>query len=85
MIGLFVICEMGGGPMIGAWLESFDVDAHDGRGAATFTRDPSRALRFADHRAALATWKTRSRVRPWRDDGKPNRPLTAYTCEVKPL
>jgi hypothetical protein len=36
-------------------------------------------MRFADLAAAVACWKRQSTVRPLRPDGKPNRPLTAFT------
>lgn len=61
------------------WLKTFDVEAFDGRGDAEFTDDPTQALRFKDLAAAIAAWKTQSRRRPRREDGKPNRPLTAFS------
>lgn len=65
-----------GGPY---WLKSFDVDANDGRGSFTSTADPAEALRFADQAAAYEAWRTQSTVRPLREDGCDNRPLTAFT------
>lgn len=67
------------------WLESYDVDAHDGLGAAQLTQDRDKALQFDDAGAALTAWKTQSTVRPLRADGKPNRPLTAFTVEPETL
>jgi hypothetical protein len=66
----------------GQYLKSMDFEAHDGRGEAGFTEHLAEALRFADKGAALAFWKTQSKVRPMRPDGKPNRPLTASTVEI---
>lgn len=63
------------------YLKSFDVDAHRGRGSAELTEDRSEALKFGDLAAMLEAWRTQSTVRPIREDGKPNRPLTAYTIE----
>lgn len=63
------------------YLEAFDLDAHGGRGFSALTADPSKALTWPDLADVLAAWKTVSRVRPTRPDGKPNRPLTAYTIE----
>jgi hypothetical protein len=40
---------------------------------------------FEDHAAAMEVWTRQSRVRPLRPDGKPNRPLTAYTISIEPL
>jgi hypothetical protein len=64
------------------YLRDFDPDRHDGRGEIGTTRDPAKALRFSDAAAALMVWKTQSRRVPVRPDGKPNRPLTAYTVEI---
>jgi hypothetical protein len=61
---------------------SYDPDAHDGLGLAEWTTDPMEAMRFSDQAAALARWKQTSTVRPLREDGKPNRPLTAVTVSV---
>lgn len=60
----------------------YDVDARDGRGVVHLVHHVDQALQFPNAGAALAAWRTRSTVRPTRDDGKPNRPLTAYTVEV---
>lgn len=38
-------------------------------------------MRFADAGAAITAYRTQGTVRPWRDDGCPNRPLTSYTVE----
>lgn len=44
------------------------------------TDDPEKALIFADAREAILTWQGVSgRIRP---DGKPDRPLTAFTVEI---
>lgn len=65
----------------GPYLESSDPDANDGMGAETWTDDPDKAKRFAGFMDAMDCWKAQSRVRPFRDDGKPNRPLTAYSVQ----
>jgi hypothetical protein len=69
----------------GAWLASYDLNAHDGFGEARATNDPAGALRFPDVAAVFAAWKEPSTVRPLRDDGKPNRPLSAFTITAKAL
>jgi len=66
----------------GQWLMSYDPDAFDGRGEADWTVDPRQALQFPDHAAAYRCWQQTSQVRPVREDGRPNRPLTAFTAEV---
>lgn len=66
-------------PVEGQYLKSYDPEAHDGRGDATFTRDRSEAMRFSDVVAALDLWKAVPKCRPLRPDGEPNRPLTAFS------
>lgn len=65
----------------GYFLRSFDVDAHDGRGDVTWTADIVQAMRFDSFRAAMEAWRTQSTVQPLRPDGKPNRPLTAFSVQ----
>lgn len=67
------------------WLRSLDVDAHDGLGDVRLTHDREQAARFASIETAWECWTRTSTVRPLRPDGKPNRPLTAYTVEFEPV
>ena len=69
-------------PPAGAFLVSYDPDAHDGRGAALWARLPDEAMVFVDHVAAMSCWRSRSQIRPTRSDGRPNRPLTSMNIEV---
>jgi hypothetical protein len=71
--------------LAGKFLRSFDFDAEDGRGYGVFTMDGTRAKRFRDGRAAMEFWKTISKKRPLRSDGKANRPLSASTIEIVKL
>lgn len=43
------------------------------------TDDPARALWFPDLLAAMACYR---RAHGWREDGEPNRPLTAFTIQI---
>jgi hypothetical protein len=61
------------------YLATYDPEARDGRGDATWTTDRAKARRFADLRAAMECWRQVPKARPVRPDGKPNRPLTAFT------
>lgn len=61
------------------YLKDADPDGRGGRGSATFTPDLAQAKRFADVGAAIECWKAQSTKVPTRPDGKPNRPLTAYS------
>lgn len=69
-------------PVDGRWLVSCDVDAMQGRGVVKATRRKERARTFGSNLEAFAYWQRRSTVVPTRPDGKPNRPLTAYTITV---
>ena len=72
-------------PPEGAWLEAYDPEAFGGRGAAHWNMDPKRAMQFEDHAKAFALWRTVPRSKPRRPDGKPNRPLTAFTVSIEVL
>jgi hypothetical protein len=62
----------------GLYVSKFDPDAHQGRGEVRASRELKDALTFESHESAHTFWKQSSKVQPWRPDGKPNRPLTAY-------
>jgi hypothetical protein len=64
---------------MGAYLEWSDPDANRGMGEERWTNDLAKAKRFADFTEAMECWRAQSTVRPLRPDGKPNRPLTAYS------
>ena len=67
------------------WLATWNVDALDGRGDVVVTPEEAGAATFPDVGAAWRAWGQQSRVRPLRPDGRPNRPLTAYTIEIEPV
>lgn len=58
---------------------SADVDAKDGVGTFVLTNDPQKAMLFDDTMQAIEYQRRVSTVRPVRDDGKPNRPMTALS------
>ena len=74
----------GGGPE-GQYLKSYDPEAHDGLGEATFTTEKSEARVFQSFQEAWETLGAVPRNRRFRPDGKPNRPLTAFTIQFEPL
>ena len=87
-IGLEGIVTTGSGSdklPVGAWLESYDPEAHDGRGYATWTMRPRLAMRFITLAAAMECYRTIPKNKPTREDGRPNRPLTAFTVECVEL
>ena len=65
----------------GPYLEWSDPDAKGGMGAERWTLELSKAKRFPSFTDAMNCWMAQSRLRPYRDDGKPNRPMTAYSIE----
>lgn len=88
MSGNFVIRNCGSlmdRSRMGALLKSFDADAMEGYGLVEWTDDVAEARRFQSFTAAMDCWRQDSTVRPLRDDGEPNRPLTAFTIEIVPL
>lgn len=66
----------------GRYLMYMDFEANNGTGQMCVTTDPERALGFDTAEEALEFWKTPSRTVPLRDDGRPNRPLTAFTVQI---
>jgi hypothetical protein len=81
VIRIVAAADGGYASQAGCYVASFDADAHHGRGEITVTREAPCALIFHDPAAAFEFWKTQSSEKPLRLDGKPNRPLTAYTVE----
>jgi hypothetical protein len=69
----------------GMYLASFDVDAFEGRGTSAWAKDRYDAMIFMDFAAAHAHWSQQSTVLPFRPDGRPNKPLTAFTVEIEKL
>lgn len=75
------------GQPVGKWLSFFDVESgdHARTGLVDYTDDPREALRYPSMIEGMRAWQTRSTRVPTRPDGKPNRPLTAFTAEIKRL
>lgn len=69
----------------GGYVDWCDVDANDGLGAFTLTDDEAKAIQFDAPGQALEFWQKQSTIKPLRDDGKPNRPLTSLTIMVVPF
>ena len=64
------------------YVKAFDPELMNGVGGIDLTNDRQQALRFKSFSEALACWKMQSETKPLREDGKPNRPMTAYSAEV---
>jgi hypothetical protein len=74
----------------GTWVKDFEPNSHASgfpypSGSLTTTADPTQARSFNSMEAALEFWRQRSTSCPTRPDGKPNRPLTAFTVSIEEL
>lgn len=66
---------------VDTFVKAYDPHAHEGRGFAEFTHNIDEAIEFADVSEAFTFYRQSHGERL---DGKPNRPLTAFTVEVMP-
>lgn len=72
-------------PVDRAYLVRCDVDARNGVGEVIGTDDPDKAMVFDTIIDAMSYYRRESTVVPLRPDGRPNRPLTAFTILIKPV
>jgi hypothetical protein len=81
-IKVLQVASTGATPAKALWIRSYTpphpADRY-GTGHLELTDKPERALRFPDSPAAFKFWKQQYGRRR---DGKPNRPLTAFTVEI---
>lgn len=68
--------------LVGGYLRRYDPEAHDGQGHMESTNDVAEAVRFETVADALRAYQAVPKKRPRRPDGRPNKPLTAFTIEV---
>ena len=68
----------------GMYLKAYDPDGREGMGHIEWTPNRWEAMQFTQAFGALDTWRRQSTVHPLRPDGKPNRPLTAYSIVIEP-
>ena len=73
------------GAKVGTYVRSFDPSAHDGRGDLEVTDDIDQALVYPSINEAMMAWRAVPANRPRRPDGKPNRPMTAFSVELVPV
>lgn len=71
----------------GCYIRYYDNSHEDelGLGVLHLTRERSEAKRFDDAAEAFAFWEQQSRTVPMRPDGKPNRPITAYSVLMEKI
>lgn len=79
------VAAVTGQVVLGPYLEWSDPEANSGYGAEHWTGELAKAKRFPTFADAMACWKAQSKVRPFRDDGRPNRPMTAYSIEPQKI
>lgn len=70
-------------PYDGMYLKRYLPEAHDGQGEAEWTADLAEAVTFPDALAARQAWMHIPVSRPTREDGNPNRPLTAFSVSIE--
>jgi hypothetical protein len=66
----------------GRYVSAYDPDAHYGQGEVWTVADPKDATQFETSMHAVAFFRRVSAIRPVRDDGITNRPLTAFTVVI---
>jgi hypothetical protein len=69
-------------PYYGHYVTGGDHNALDGKGYFDFSPHIGLAMLFPSQREALEFWQRQSTIKPYRPDGKPNRPLTAMHAEI---
>jgi hypothetical protein len=67
----------------GQYLAEFNLEA--GHEKIRWSDDIAEAIRFDSFHDFFATWNTVYARIPVRQDGKPNKPLTAWNVEPKPV
>jgi hypothetical protein len=84
---LILVSDALGGllPFSGQYLESADLEWGNGIGSASFTTDIEKAMRFDTMVAALQFLHASPSCKPIREDGRPNRPLTATCWEFRSI
>lgn len=90
--GIKILAHGATGPELepAEWVVYSDPDGGDPEidyptGAIVSSDDPERAMAFASFDEAVLYWQRQSERTPLRPDGRPNRPLTAFTVEIEPL
>lgn len=69
----------------GKWIMRYDPEAFRGQGDAELTAKLKKAKRFPSKEAAITFIMQQPKARPVRADGKPNRPLLAFSLTIDPV
>jgi hypothetical protein len=83
--GIRIVELMNGQPTEhdGRWLVEYEPAPYPQPSFLVTTADPGQARRFGSAADARECWMQSVGTRPW--DGRPNRPLTAFTVFIEPL
>jgi hypothetical protein len=68
--------------ILGQYLMSFDFEANGGEGYGLFTSDIDKAMTFTTMQEVIDFVKKQPECKPLRDDGLPNRPITAVSISI---
>lgn len=63
----------------GLYVQAYSPNGNGGRGDLVLTNDVTEAYVYETSADALEDWKRVSETHPTREDGKPNRPMTAFS------
>jgi hypothetical protein len=66
----------------GRYVLHYDPNYENGLGRVWTTAKPHLALQFETFVEAAEFWRQSSTIKPLREDGEPNRPLTAFTASI---
>lgn len=72
-------------PYDGRYVKDYDPDGFGGQGLIDTTENPREALQFPNPTRACDLYQSRSTVRPYRQDGGPNRPMSAFHIEIESI
>jgi hypothetical protein len=67
----------------GQYVKSYTPDGHEGAGDLVLTRHRGQAKHYASKGAAMEERKRVSATHPTRSDGRPNRPMSAFTVSIE--
>lgn len=70
------------GGVVGKYVADYTPHGNGGMGMLVLTDNPAEAKSYASPAEGMIAWKEPSKTHPLRADGKPNRPLSAYTITV---
>src|SRR3954453_5487723 len=70
---------------VGRYVKYYNPNGKGGRGDVQATPHKRYAQQFDSKKEAWEFWNTQSTVLPLQPDGKPNKPLTAFSVMIEPF